>query len=218
MNRRFDTIIFDWDGTLVNTIDWIVHCLQDAALQCQQPKPAAHFARTTIGLSLENAMLTLFPAAETELIADLVAGYRRTYGTFQIGQEHFFPGVHAMLMTLKQSGYRLAVATGKVRFELEKALVATDTKHLFDITRCADETASKPAPRMLLEILDYTQTTSERALMVGDTSHDLQMAAAIGMPAVAVSCGAHSAEVLQQFKPLHCLNQPAELLDIIHRG
>ncbi len=217
MKNQFDTIIFDWDGTLINSIDWIVHCLQTAALQCQLPQPSAQAAKDVIGLSIENAMLALFPAADATLVQRLVDGYRHTYEELVLGPQHLFDGVYDMLVQLKQAGYRLAVATGKTRAGLQQALIATGTESLFDITRCADETASKPEPLMLLQILAHTQTVQERALMVGDSTHDLQMAANAGMSAIAVSCGAHSAELLRQYQPLHCLAQPNELLAIIYR-
>ena len=126
-----------------------------------------------------------------------------------------FPGVYAMLVELKESGYQLAVATGKTRVGLQKALKATGTEELFCVTRCADETASKPDPKMLLEIIQHTQAAKERTLMIGDSIHDLQMALNAPISAIAVSCGANSAELLQQYHPLLCLQQPTELLNII---
>ncbi len=217
MKNRFDTIIFDWDGTLIDSISWIVESLQSAAHLCDFPSPAEQAAKDVIGLSIEQAMQTLFPTATAAQIPQLVAGYRHRYEQFHIGPEHLFAGVYDMLVKLKQSGYTLAVATGKTRAGLQDALHATGTEGLFDITRCADETASKPEPLMLLQILQHTQTQSHRALMVGDSTHDMQMAANANMAAVAVSCGAHPAEVLQQFNPVFCLSQPAELLELIYR-
>lgn len=216
MKNRFDTIIFDWDGTLINSIDWIVDCLQSAAQGCHLPIPIDQAAKDVIGLSIENAMLTLYPDADAVLQQRLIDAYRHANTQYRIGPEHLFSGVFDMLVTLKQSGYALAVATGKTRTGLQHAMAATGTEELFDITRCADETASKPEPLMLLQILQHTNTASERALMVGDSTHDLQMAANANMAAVAVSCGAHSAELLRQYHPLHCLQQPAELLALIY--
>lgn len=215
MKNRFDVIIFDWDGTLINSIDWITHCLQWAAEQCLLPKPDAQAAKNTIGLSIEQAMLSLFPESDETLLRALVGHYREKYSSQPLGREHFFPGVYEMLVSLKQAGYQLAVATGKTRKELQKVLQATQTETLFDITRSADETSSKPSPHMLHEILSFCDCPSERALMVGDSVFDLEMARNANMSAVAVTCGASAETVLQQYQPLHCLQQPAELLTLI---
>ena len=215
MKNRFDLIIFDWDGTLINSIDWISSCLQQAADQCGIAVPEAQAAKDVIGLSINNAMQTLFPEIDPHTQAQLVACYSQQYNSKQISPDDLFPGVYAMLVELKKSGYQLAVATGKTRVGLQKALQATGTEELFCVTRCADETASKPDPKMLLEIIQHTQAAKERTLMIGDSIHDLQMALNAPISAIAVSCGANSAELLQQYHPLLCLQQPTELLNII---
>ncbi len=218
MNNRFDVIVFDWDGTLINSIDWITSCLQWAAEQCLLPKPEAQVAKSTIGLSIDRAMLSLFPDADEKLLLTLVSLYHQAYQSKPLGREHFFPGVYDMLATLKQSGYKLAVATGKTRKELHKVLQATQTEALFEITRAADESASKPSPQMLHEILAHCDCPIERALMVGDSIFDLEMARNANMAVVAVTCGAHPEDVLKQYQPLLCLQQPTELLKFINRG
>ena len=215
MKNRFDLIIFDWDGTLIDSIDWIASCLQQAADQCGIAVPEAQAAKNVIGLSINNAMQTLFPEIDPHTQAQLVACYSQQYNSKQISPDDLFPGVYAMLVELKESGYQLAVATGKTRVGLQKALQATGTEELFCVTRCADETASKPDPKMLLEIIQHTQAAKERTLMIGDSIHDLQMALNAPISAIAVSCGANSAELLQQYHPLLCLQQPTELLNII---
>lgn len=208
-------IIFDWDGTLINSIDWITSCLQHAAVQYDCPIPEPQAAKDVIGLSIIKAMQTLFPEADKQRQEQLVSSYSRKYFSKQISQDDLFPGVYGMLVQLNEAGYRLAVATGKTRIGLQEALQATGTEELFCITRCADETASKPDPRMINEIIQHTSTAKERSLMVGDSIHDLQMARNAHISAMAVSCGAHSAEYLQQYNPLLCLQQPTELLNII---
>ncbi len=215
MKNRFDLIIFDWDGTLANSIDWITHCLQHAAGQCGIAIPEAQAAKDIIGLSLNKAMQTLFPEIDQQTQMQLVACYSQRYNSKQMSREDLFPGVYDMLVQLNKSGYQLAVATGKTRVGLQKALQATETEELFCITRCSDETASKPDPRMLHEIIQHTHTAKGRALMVGDSIHDLQMAINAPISAIGVSCGAHSAESLQQYNPLLCLQQSTELLNII---
>ncbi len=215
MKNRFDLIIFDWDGTLINSIDWITQSLQQAALAYGYPIPEAQAAKDVIGLSIENAVLTLFPEADEIIQTHLANSYRDHYLSKQLNKDDLFPGVYDMLKHLKLSGYQLAVATGKTRSGLQAALSATGTEDLFCMTRCADETASKPDPKMLLEIIEHTQTSHDRCLMVGDSVFDLQMALNIPIPAIAVTCGAQSAELLQQYQPLLCLEQPTELLNYI---
>ncbi len=215
MKNKFDLIIFDWDGTLIDSIDWIVNCLQTAGEQCGCDIPKAQAARDVIGLSITNACSELFPGVDQETLMRLTACYQQTYLSWQIGRKDLFPGVYEMLVELKQAGYQLAVATGKTRIGLQEALQATDTEQLFCITRCSDETASKPDPLMLHQIMQHANTANDRSLMVGDSVHDLQMAMNAQISSIAVSCGAHPEGILQQYSPLLCLQQPAELLNII---
>jgi phosphoglycolate phosphatase len=215
MKNRFDLIIFDWDGTLIDSIDWIANCLQTAAHSCNYAIPERQAAKDVIGLSIHKAMQALFPDADEQTHDQLVACYSQKYFSRQISRDDLFPGVYEMLVQLKASGYQLAVATGKSRAGLQQALQDTGTAALFSITRCADETASKPDPAMLYEIMRYTRIPPERTLMIGDSKHDLQMAFNARISAIAVSCGAHSEQFLQQYQPLLCLKQPTQLLDII---
>lgn len=215
MNKHFELIIFDWDGTLIDSIDWIVHCLQSAARahDCTVPEPQV--AKNIIGLSINMAMKELFPEVDAVTLQHLINSYRQEFFSKQITEHDLFPGVHVMLTQLKQAGYFLAIATGKNRAGLDKALHATKTAALFCTSRCADETASKPHPRMLEEIMRQTNIKAENTLMIGDSVHDLQMADNANIFAIGVSCGAHSKELLQQYQPLLCLEQTAELLQII---
>jgi phosphoglycolate phosphatase len=215
MNKRFDLIIFDWDGTLINSIDWIAHCLQKAGRVHGFAVPELQDAKNVIGLSIHNALLTLFPDADDATLDKLVACYNQEYFSKQLSRVDFFTGVYDMLLALKQSGYQLAVATGKTRAGLDKALTATDTGDLFCITRCADETASKPDPKMLHEIMQHTKVAQQRTLMVGDSVHDLHMAQNAQIASIAVLCGSHTEDFLQQYHPLACLMRPTELLNFI---
>lgn len=212
MKDRFDLIIFDWDGTLINSIDRIADCLQHAGRACGLAVPDRDSAKNVIGLSIRNAMSALYPDAGETVLNRLVYFYSQAYHAQKITKTDLFPGAYDMLLKLQAQGYRLAVATGKNRPGLQTALRATETESLFCATRCADETASKPNPKMLHEILEHTGVSPDRSLMVGDSIHDLQMAASARVSFAAVSCGAHSRHYLQQFKPLLCLRQPAELL------
>jgi phosphoglycolate phosphatase len=213
MKNKFDLIVFDWDGTLINTIDWIVHCLQQAGEEFGFSKPEPQAAKDVIGLCINNAVAALYPKADAETQKKIVSSYSQAYFSKHLSQDDFFFGVYDMLVGLKESGYQLAVATGKTRAGLNQALQATKTETLFDITRCADETASKPNPLMLHEIMRHTQAASDRTLMVGDSIHDLQMAQNAKVSSIGVACGANNKESLLKYNPLHCLQQPTELLN-----
>ncbi len=215
MKNRFDLLIFDWDGTLIDSIDWIVHCMQTAAQQCGCDIPSSRATKDIIGLSIEEAVNTLFPLADKPLQQQLVTCYSDTFFSQQPSADDLFDGVLAMLLELKQIGYQLAIATGKTRSGLNKVLASTGISELFSITRCADETASKPDPLMLKQIMQQTHTAPERSLMIGDSIHDLQMARNAGISAIGVHCGAHSADVLQHYQPLLCLAQTSDLLELI---
>lgn len=215
MKNQFDLIIFDWDGTLINTIDWITHCLQEAGNQHGLNKPEAQAAKDVIGLCIDSAVETLYPEADKLTQSSVVKVYTEMYASKQLSRNDFFPGVYDMLTKLNETGYQLAVATGKTRKGLTQALKATATGDLFGITRCSDETASKPDPLMLHEIMGHLNTLPQRTLMVGDSIHDMQMANNAKISSVAVTCGANNTESLQQFNPLLCLPQPVELLNYL---
>jgi phosphoglycolate phosphatase len=215
MKNAYDLIIFDWDGTLINSIDWIADCLQRAGGLCGLPIPERQAAKDVIGLSIDKAMQALFPEANTAKVEKLVGYYSQIYFSKTISADDLFQGVYTMLVTLRDSGYQLAIATGKTRAGLNEALAGTETGHLFCATRCADETASKPDPKMLNEIIAQAGVLKERTLMVGDSTHDLEMAINAGIASVAVACGAHGAASLQPYRPLHCLQHPTELLTLI---
>ena len=212
MKNRFDLLIFDWDGTLINTIDWIAYCLQTAAARCGCSVPETQAAKDVIGLSILEATATLHPEVDEQTHAQLVKNYADEYNSKELSRADLFPDTYEMLVELKQAGYQLAVATGKTRRGLQAALDATDTEHLFSVTRCADETRSKPDPTMLQQILQVTACEPKRSLMVGDSIHDLQMADNARISSIAVCSGAHSKTILQNYQPLLCLNQVTELL------
>ena len=212
MKNQFDLIIFDWDGTLIDSIDWITRCLQNASNSTRHATPDYEAAKDVIGLSIERAIEALYPAANPDEVIELVNYYETAYFSKKISRDDLFSGVYEMLETLKQQGFKLAVATGKTREGLDEALNATNTLDLFCITRCADETQSKPHPRMLEEIMQVTNVPPQRTLMVGDSTHDLQMAVNAGIASIGVASGAHDSEQLKTYSPLHCFLQPTELL------
>jgi len=215
MKNRFDLIIFDWDGTLVDSIDWIVQCIQQAAAHYDCPIPDPQAARDIIGLSIEQAIQVLLPNVDMDIRSKVATHYGKSFFARQISQDDLFPGVYEMLQQLKQDGYRLAVATGKKSSGLTLAIEATGVGDLFCTTRCSDQTASKPDPLMINEIISEVGVSKQRTLMVGDSVHDLQMALNAQVASVGVTCGAHSEETLKQYQPLHCLAYPTELVSII---
>jgi phosphoglycolate phosphatase len=215
MKNKFDLIIFDWDGTLINSIEWIVNCMQEASASCTFDIPADTAVKEVIGLSLKKAMSELFPGIDERAQARFIDCYSRLFFSKQIVKDDLFVGVFEMLVQLKTAGYQLTVATGKTRKGLQKALQGTGTAALFSTTRCADETASKPNPAMIYEIMQQLGMDNKRTLMVGDSVHDMQMAANAQIASVAVSCGANSVTQLQSYEPLYCLEQTTELLDLL---
>lgn len=199
MQKPVELIVFDWDGTLFDSVGQIVTSLLFAAEQFEQPlTPEA--AKSIIGLGLPEVAQVLFPNVP-ELHTDILKCYGDHYVEHS-KDDQWFSGVADMLYGLKNQNIKLAVATGKSRRGLDRVLAQTNSRDLFEITRAASETKSKPDPLMLSEILDFTGVSAERAIMVGDTSYDLEMAQNIAMPRVGVSYGVHTVDVLQRFNPL----------------
>lgn len=214
MRDRFDLLVFDWDGTLFDSIGWIVECLQRAALECDLALPSEAAARSVIGLGLHEAMARLYPGSAPELAPRLADIYRRHYVTRPMADLGLFEGVVDMLHELREHGFQLAVATGKARSGLDHCLRATGMESFFDATRCADETASKPDPAMLLQIMEELAVARERTLMIGDSLHDLGMARNAGVDAVGVGCGANGLGELAELRPLALLETTRELLTL----
>ena len=215
MKDRFDLLIFDWDGTLYDSIGWIVECLQFAALAQGLPMPSDALAKSVIGLSISEAMEAMCPGSSPAQVQALVGHYRRHYHTRPTTADGLFEGVPMLLGALRSRGCQLAVATGKNRNGLDHALAATGMGGYFQATRCADETASKPHPRMLFQIMEELRASPERTLMIGDSLHDLRMADNAGVAAVAVGCGANSLEELATLNPLVSLEATYELLPLL---
>jgi phosphoglycolate phosphatase len=216
MSGKFDLIVFDWDGTLFDSVGRIVQSLQQAAAECGMPPPGDLAARAVIGLGLSEAMETLFPGSLPQQRENLVGCYRNHYLNGPGPALSLFKGVRDMLQALNRHGYRLAVATGKARAGLDRALRATATEEFFLTTRCADESASKPNPTMLFEIMASLGACPAKTLMVGDTLHDLRMARNAGIDCVGVGCGADELSRLAELEPLACLERTTDLLDWLH--
>ncbi len=213
----FELLVFDWDGTLMDSQARIVACLQAAFADAGLKPPSQESASDVIGLGLDEALARLCPGCDASGRDALVALYRRHFLVTDRTPSALFPGARAMLERLAAKGYRLAVATGKSRAGLAKEMEITGLGGLFDATRCADETFSKPHPQMLLELMDQLGVRSARTLMVGDTEYDLQMAANAGAWSLAVCYGVHSAERLLACGPLGCLRSLVEIPDWLVR-
>jgi len=199
----YKVIIFDWDGTLMDSIDKIVASLQGAAKECQLAVPDSAAIRHIIGLSLDSAMQQLFPQHSSTQQAAMVEAYRHQYLALDsLHPTLFYPDIIPWLTTLKQQGYLLAVATGKGRNGLDRLLDKHALRDLFAVTYCADETLSKPNPLMLHRILADLNLQPAQALMVGDSSYDLEMANNANIDCLGVSYGVHSNQILQQFNPI----------------
>ena len=211
MNTRYDLIVFDWDGTLMDSERKIVRCMSAAAADLGLANPGAEAIRQIIGLGLDEAMAQLFPQAPASLRQRLVERYREHFLGLDQTDMPLFPGVEEGLACLAQGGLLLAVATGKARRGLDRVLHETGTGRYFAATRCADEALSKPHPRMLEDILEQTGVRRERALMVGDTTYDMLMARNAGMGALAVTYGVHSREQLLECGPLGCADSFIEV-------
>lgn len=211
--REFDLLIFDWDGTLADSIGRIVDAMQHAASACgHEPREAAAI-KGIIGLELSTAILALYPHLEAEPLKQFRDRYAERYMHMDAVPSPLFPGVAEALQRFRAQGYRLAVATGKARRGLDRVLKAHGLEAFFDITRAADETESKPAPRMLHEILAHCAVEPARALMVGDSAFDIQMAHNAGVTAVAVGYGAIDMAILREYRPHVELQAFAELAD-----
>ncbi len=215
MKNRFDLIIFDWDGTLVDSVDWIVHCMSKAAEAQELAIPRSQAIRNIVGLSIEKALDTLFPKLNKDVREALIVSYGDAFFSRQMTKNDLFADVTMMLQQFKKVGYKLAVATGKNRHELDKVMKGTALTDFFDMTRCADETASKPSPLMLNEIIKEMKVSKERVVMVGDSTHDMQMAINAGISSIAVLCGANTHQQMQQYNPLLNLQQTNELIEIL---
>ena len=199
--RRFDLIAFDWDGTLFDSTQIIVRCIQRAVADVGGTVPSDQAASYVIGMGLMQALAHAAPDVPESRYPELGSRYRHHYA-FHQNDLALFGGVLAMLSALKARHHVLAVATGKSRRGLDEALQSVELSSVFDGSRTADETAGKPDPRMLLELMAQFGTEPRRTLMVGDTTHDLQLALNAGCPCVAVSYGAHEPESFDALKPL----------------
>ncbi len=210
--RQFDLIAFDWDGTLFDSTAIITRCIQQAVADVGGTVPSNEQASYVIGMALMQALAHAAPDVPAEKYPLLGERYRHHYFAHQ-NDISLFSGVLEMLSELKSRHHWLTVATGKSRAGLNEALQAVELRHVFDGSRTADETAGKPHPRMLHELMREFGVEPERTLMIGDTTHDLQMALNAGCPSVGVSYGAHEPAAFHALQPRHVAHSVRELHD-----
>ena len=208
--KRYPLIVFDWDGTLYDSAAVITECIQLAARDMALPVPDRRTASHVIGLGLHDSLRHALPTLPEANYAEFLALYRR-YFVEREDTLSLFPGVPELLTELRQRGHRLAIATGKPRRGLDRALSASSIGALFAATRCGDETQSKPHPAMLLELMAELSFERNDLLMIGDTTHDLGMARNAGVDAVAVAYGAHPPETLAALEPRACVSSVMDL-------
>lgn len=214
MERRFDLIVFDWDGTLMDSAAAIVDSIRLACRDLEVSPPSDAQARYVIGLGLGDAMRHAVPNLPESLYPKMVERYRYHY----LSRDHdirLFEGAYRVVEWLKQQGVLLAVATGKSRIGLDRALRVSGLESFFHATRTVDECFSKPHPQMLDELMNELGVVPQRTVMVGDTTHDLLMARQAGVSAVGLTYGAHSVELLQECGPLALADNMSELFAIV---
>ena len=210
MGKRYDLIVFDWDGTVMDSTAVIAGSIQAACRDLGLTVPDDETARHVIGLGLIQALRHAVPDAPESMYEPLVARYRHHF-LIQDAAIPLFAGARETIAELHGAGYWLGVATGKSRAGLDRVLESTGLKQYFHATRTADQTFSKPDPAMLFELLDELAVTAGRALMIGDTTHDVQMAQNAQVDVVAVGHGAHPPEQLRELNPLALVKDFAEL-------
>lgn len=193
----YQLVIFDWDGTLMDSAAKISNCMRAAASDVGLAVPSVDDAKNVIGLGLMEAVSTLFPVASSSQLDSLIEAYRYQFLVADDTQQGLFDGVEEGLKQLNETGVFLAVATGKARAGLDRIIKSCGLQDYFTITRCADETRSKPHPQMLHEILDFTAIKANKAVMIGDTSFDLDMARNAHIDSLGVAYGVHSVDVLE---------------------
>lgn len=231
--RKYDLVIFDWDGTLMDSIGKIIVCIENMARALALPVPPEADIRNVIGLSMTQALQVLFPegltsvpprngcaqAGATQALVGTDDCYIKMRAEFKTQYLHLdttptpiFNQAPQLLESLSVKGYQLAVATGKARAGLVRVWEQSGLGHYFSASRCADEAQSKPHPEMIQSLLQELGIPPERALMVGDSLLDLTMAANAGIDSVGVTYGAHSEEMLQQANPIALIDSPEKLL------
>jgi phosphoglycolate phosphatase len=203
MSKRYPCLIFDWDGTLIDSADTIVYCLQAAAADLDMKVPTESDIKNVIGLELSLAIKTLYPMHTDKTVSDIRESYAQHFVRKNKEQPAIlFEGVQEGIRTLHEAGFQLAIATGKSRKGLMRVLPESGIEQYFHASRCADETASKPSPTMLHELMIELKIKPHEAVMIGDTEFDMEMAQRAGIDRIAVSYGAHHVDRLLKYQPV----------------
>ena len=210
-SSKFKLLVFDWDGTIMDSADNIIECVRESAKDLSLEIPSDDAVRNIIGLGLKEAVTEMFPGIDDDLIWKVVERYRVHFLDHKRKPSKLFLGAEEVLREIAEKEYLMAVATGKGRAGLERVLGYTGLGDLFHTSRCADESFSKPNPDMLLQIMDEMGVNGEETLMIGDTEYDMQMAVNAGANRLAVSYGSHTQERLMKSQPLGCLDDIREL-------
>lgn len=213
--QHYKLVIFDWDGTLMDSVERIISSMQSAAKTVGLTIPSSEEVKQIIGLSLNVGLKKLFSTISTEQLDAMLVEYKYQYLEGDQTPTPLFDNAMSLLLSLKQERKLLAVATGKGREGLNRVLQISDTNHLFNTTRCAGEMPSKPDPEMLNSILAELSIAPHEALMIGDTSHDLEMAKNAGIDSIGVTFGVHDKDVLQQYAPKAIVDSISELHALI---
>lgn len=217
MNKAFELIVFDWDGTLMDSHQRILDCLKAAANDCAAEQLSDDEFSNVIGLGLKEATQSLYPRFSPREVNAYADRYRHHYLVGNNTHSPLFKGARDVLQSLKDAGYRMAVATGKGRQGLDLVLEESQLGAFFLSTRCASETLSKPHPQMLEEIMHELAIEPEQTLMIGDTEYDMELAQNAGTHSLAVSYGVHSLDRLLKHSPLGHINQINELPAWLHK-
>ena len=210
VGKRFELVVFDWDGTLMDSTAVIVASLQAACADVGLPVPTDERAHHIIGLGLYDAMAYVLPGINPSVYPQVVERYGHHF-RLREPQTPLFAGVEQTLQELNAAGRRLAIATGKSRRGLDRALEKTGLAPLFHATRCGEESANKPQPGMLIDLMRELDAEPAKTVMIGDTTHDMQMAVNAGVAGIAVSYGAHPRDQLLALQPLACMDNPQDL-------
>ncbi len=213
--QHYKLVIFDWDGTLMDSVDRIVSCMQSAAQIVGLSIPSNDEVKQIIGLSIPEALQTLFTGITDEQIDIMRLQYKHQYLEGDNTPTPLFEHAINLLSQLKQENKLLAVATGKGREGLDRVLDVSETSHFFHTTRCAGEMRSKPDPQMLHSILTELDIAPHEAIMIGDTSHDLKMAQNAGVDSIGVTFGVHDKQVLEQYSPKRVVDSLSELHQLL---
>jgi len=210
--KRYKAVIFDWDGTVMDSTASIAGAIQAACVDMELPVPSTEEANWVIGLSLPAALRRCAPTLPEDRIPMFIDRYRHHFFRFD-QQLDLFDGILPLLEDLRARDIRLGVATGKTRLGLDRVLTAKQLTTHFDYTRCADESRGKPHPAMLFDIMERLDLDPRDVIMVGDTTHDIQMAASAGVDSMAVTYGAHSKRTLVTSEPTVMVSSVREMRD-----